>query len=258
MGLLPRVTTVACLGLSLTSCGLPGESAPGDADTDRRSTTLADAIGYPRQPDAAGLVRAALATPLGKSPSFGVLVAEDLPHGTPEEPMAHLVWRIHVDAFDSGWKRTPAFDACYDVEFNYYGPVAQPSRILCPDGATPIAPPPPLPDRNIPSEFAPALEAALGALPATPGEAEVRAALATGLPTPPVNPETDLAGVPPRVDVRVRGSDVGVALFAHTGGDGKDCMMGRRLGGEVRVWSLNWRDLGPLEKPCTPEAALGS
>ncbi|MFE9749451.1 hypothetical protein ACFYOT_31450 [Saccharothrix saharensis] len=257
MGLLPRVTTVVCLGLLLTSCGLLGESAPGDGETDRQSATLADAISYPRQPDAAGLVRAALATQLGKSSNFGVLVAEDLPHEAPEEPMAHLVWRIHVDAFDSGWKRTPAFDACYDVEFNYYGPVGKPSRVLCPDDATPITPPP-LPDRNIPSEFTPALEATLGALPATPGEAEVRAALAAGLPAPRVNPETNLAAVPPQVRVHVRGSDVGVALFAHTGGDGKDCVLGRRLGGEVRVWSLNWRDLGPLEKPCTPEAALGS
>ncbi|MFJ6671276.1 hypothetical protein ACIQMJ_09240 [Actinosynnema sp. NPDC091369] len=257
MGLLPRVTSIACLGLLLASCGLLGESAPGDSQTDRQSTTLADAISHPRQPDAAGLARAALATPLGESPGFSVLVAEDLPHESPEEPMAHLVWRIHVGAVDSGWKQTPAFDACYDVEFTYYGPAGRPSRVSCPDDATPITPPP-LPDRTIPPEFTPALEATLGALPATPGEAEVHDALAAALPAPAVDPETALAGIPPQVSVQVRGSDVGVALFARTGGDGKDCVLGRRLGGEVRVWSLNWRDLGPLEKPCTPEAALTS
>ncbi|MCE6996452.1 hypothetical protein LZG04_16835 [Saccharothrix sp. S26] len=48
------------------------------------------------------------------------------------------------------------------------------------------------------------------------------------LPAPPVDPTAGLAGVPPQVHVR---------------------------GGEVAVWSLNWRDLGPLEKPCGPEAA---
>lgn len=250
---LTRVATVACAGLLLASCGSSG----ADEEADRQSETLADAIGYPRQPDAAGLARAALATALGKSPGFSVVRAEDLPHGKPEDPMARLVWRIHWDAFESGWTKTPEVDACYRVDFNYYGAVSEPDRVTCPDDVTPITPPP-LPKRDIPPDYAPALEATLGALPATPGEAEVRDALATGLPAPAVDPETGLAAIPPRVLVQVRGADVGVALFVHAGGDDKDCMMGSRVGGEVRVWSLNWRDLGPMEKPCTPEAALGS
>ncbi|QQQ73647.1 hypothetical protein IOD16_20415 [Saccharothrix sp. 6-C] len=251
-----RVVAVACAGLLLASCGVLGESAAGDAETDRQSTTLADAIGYPRQPDAAGLARAALATPLGGSPGFSVLLAEDLAHEGPEDPMARLVWRIHRDAYDSGWQKTPAFDACYEVDFDYYGAVAEPSRVACPEDATPVTPPP-LPKRGIPSDFAPALETALGALPGTPGEAEARDAVAAALPAPRVDPVTGLASIPPRVLVHVRGGDVGVALSANTGGDG-DCVMGRRVGGEVRVWSLDWRDLGPLEKPCTAEAALAT
>ena len=250
-----RVAAVACSGSLLASCAVLGGSGAGDAETDRQSTTLADAIGYPRQPDAAGFARAALATRLGKSGSFSVLRAEDLAQEDPADPMARLVWRIHREAVDSGWQQTPAFDACYEVEFGHYGAVSEPSRVTCPDNATPITPPP-LPRRDIPPDFAPALESTLGALPGTPGEAEVRDALAAGLPAPRVDPETNLASIPPQVLVRVEGADVGVALFARTGVDGKACMMGRRVGGEVRVWSLNWRELGPMEKPCTPEAAL--
>ncbi|PSL43513.1 hypothetical protein B0I31_13114 [Saccharothrix carnea] len=252
---LPRVVAVVCAGLLLASCGvLDGVGEEGDAETDRQSSTLADAIGYPPQSDATGFARAALGTTLGKSAGFSVLRAEDLAHEDLEDPRARLVWRIHRDAFEGGWHRTPAFDACYQVDFNYYGAVAEPDRVTCPADATPITPPP-LPRRDIPPDHIPALEATLGALPVTPGEAEVRTALATGLPAPQVDPETDLARIPPQVLVHVDGSDVGVALLADNHGT-KDCVLGRRVGGEVLVWSLNWRDLGPLEKPCSPEAAL--
>jgi hypothetical protein len=251
---LRRIVAISCAGLLLASCG----SVAGDAETDRQSETLAIAISYPRQADAAGFARAALATTLGKSPDFSVLEATDLDHVTHDEPMARLVWRIHRDETEVGGRQhTPAFDACYQVEFNYYGPSSGPSRITCPENATPITPPP-LPRRDIPADFGPALEATLGTLPATPGEAEVRAALATGLPAPPVDPETGLAAVPPEIFVQVKGSDVGVALFARTGVEEKDCVLGHRVGGVVQVWGLNWRDLGPLEKPCDAEAALAS
>ncbi|ROP42502.1 hypothetical protein [Saccharothrix texasensis] len=190
-----------------------------------------------------------MATPLGGSPGFSVLPAEDLAHEGPEDPMARLVWRIHRDAHDSEWQKTPAFDACYEVDFDHCGAVAEPSRVTCPEDATPVTPPP-LPKRGIPSDFAPARGTALGALPGTPGDA-----VAAALPAPRVDPATGLASIPPRVLVHVRGGDVGVALSANTGGDGKDCVMGRRVGGEVRVWPLDRRDPGPVEKPCTAEAA---
>lgn len=244
---------ICFVGSFLVSCG---RSAAGDQETDRQSKTLAEAISYPRQENAAGFVRAALSTRLGESDNFSVLEATDLAHESLEDPMARLVWRIHVDEYDSGWQDTPAFDACYVVEFNYYGVTSGPSRITCPENATAITPPP-LPRHDIPQEFGPVLEAVLGALPTTPSEEDVRAALATGLPAPPVDPETGLAGVPPEIFVQVKGADVGVALFARTGVESKDCMMGHRVGGAVKVWSLNWRDQ-QREMSCSPEAALAS
>jgi hypothetical protein len=247
------MVTVACAGLLLASCSGPD----GTDETDRQSKTLAEAISYPHQADAAGFARAALATNLGKSKDFSVLTAENLAHKAAEDPMAHLVWRIHQDEYTGTVKHTPAFDACYDVEFNYYGPSSGPSRVTCPKDAVALTPPP-TPNRNIPPEDTPALEAVLGKLPATPSEADVRAAVAAGLPAPPTDPQTGLAGVPPQILVQVKGSDVGVALFAHTSVDDKDCTMGHRVGGVVKVWGLSWRDLGPLEKSCDGAAALAT
>lgn len=250
---LRRIVLVSSVGFLLVSCS----AAAGDADTDRQSETLALAIGYPRQEDAAGYARAALGTTLGKTGSLSILEATDLEHDTLDEPMARLVWRIHRDAYDSGWKSTPAMDACYTVEFNYYGASSGPSRTPCPADATPVTTSP-VPRREISPDAVPALEAALGALGAAPSEADVRVALAAGLPAPPVDPETGLARVPPEVFVKVDGADVGVALFARLGVDSKDCVLGRRLGGVVTVWGLNWRDLGPREASCDPEAALAA
>ncbi|WP_409463201.1 hypothetical protein [Amycolatopsis sp. GA6-003] len=232
-------------------------SVAGNAETDRQSDTLTDAIGYPRQADAAGFARAALATPLGRSNGFGVLEITDLPHDDPRDPMARLVWRIHHEVPDTDWNVGSAtFDACYRVEFDSYGTSSGPSRITCPANAVAVTPPP-LPRRDIPPGFAPALEAVLGRLPATASPQEVRAALTSGMPAPPVDPGTHLAGVPPEVFVQVQGSDVGVALFARTGVEDTDCMMGRRAGGKVRVWSLSARDQR-MELPCSAEAALAA
>lgn len=252
MALLRRGLALSCAGLLVASCS----SKPGDSETDRQARTLADAIAYPHQDDAAGFVRAAMTTSLGKSGNFMVLEAKDLPHSLAEDPMAQMVWRIHRDAVDAGFNGTPAVDACYSVEFNYHGASSGPSRIDCPPNPvaiTPAAEPP----RDIPAEYNPALEATLGKLPATPTEADVRAALATGLPVPQVNLETGLTAVPPQIFVQVKGPDVGVALFARINADSKNCVLGRRANGQVQVWSLNWRDLGPLEKSCSAEAALG-
>lgn len=248
--MLPCVV-VMCLGSS--SCGLV--YGPDYAETDRQSEILATAIGYPRQPDANGFARAALATTLGRTPAFSVLEATDLEHTRPDEPMARLVWRIHHDEYEGWMDSEPAFDACYRVEFDYYGATAAPERIDCPPDAVPITLPPTA-RHDIPPEVNPALEAVLTALPAAPTEADVRAALTEGLPAPPVDEDTGLARVPPEVSVQVKGGDVGVALFARTGVESKDCVLGHRVGGVVAVWSLNWRDLGPHEVPCTTETAF--
>lgn len=67
----------------------------------------------------------------------------------------------------------------------------------------------------------------------------------------PTSPES------PEVFVQVRGSDVGVALFARTGVEDTDCTMGHRVAGVVRVWSLSARDQR-MELPCSAEAALAA
>ncbi|MEQ0565383.1 hypothetical protein ABJI51_40435 [Amycolatopsis sp. NEAU-NG30] len=242
-----RALTLCGAGLLLASCGV---FAPGDAETDRQSTTLADAISYPQQPDATGLARAALATTLGRSSNFSVLEARDLEHSDAKDPFAHLVWRIHRPE-STGWGTTPAFDACYAVEFNYYGTTSL-ERTTCPADAVPITPPP-LPRADIPPDFEPALKALLGKLPPAPVDADVRTALATGLPAPRVDPETHLAAIPPETAFQIKGTDVGVVVFTRGG----DCMMGHRLHGTVKVWSLNWRD-HIQEKPCGAEAALST
>jgi hypothetical protein len=230
-------------------------SGPDYAETDRQSETLAVAIGYPRQPDADGFARAALDTTLGRTPEFSVLEATDLPHTRPDEPMARLVWRIHVDRYEPGLGSREAFDVCYRVEFDYYGATQEPVRIDCPSDAVPVTPAPTA-RRDIPPEVNPALEAVLTALPAAPTEADVRAAVTEGLPAPPVDEDTGLARVPPEVLVEVKGVDVGVALFARTGVESTDCVLGHRVGGVVAVWSLNWRDLGPHEANCAAETAF--
>lgn len=253
---LRRAAAVSVLGLVLASCGVVGPSAAGDSGTDRQSRTLAMAIAYPRQEDAAGFARAALTTTLGKSGTFAVLEATDLEHKDPQQPMARLVWRIHQDAMDAGFSATPAFDACYTVEFNYYEASSGPDRVTCPENAIPFTPPP-LPKRGVPDGAHPALEAVLGALPAAPVEADVRAAVVAALPKP-VDPETGLASIPPQVFVQVTGADAGVALFARTGVESKECTLGRRRGGVVQVWSLNHRDLVMREMSCSAEAALAT
>ena len=164
------------------------------------------------------------------------------------------IWRIHRDAYQGLYHDEPELNACYAVEFNYYGTSSGPTRIECPAGAVPITPPP-LPKRDIPASYEPALKTVLGKLPERPSEDDVRAAIAAGLPKPEVDPETGLANVPPQVAVDVQGADVGVIVFARTGPESKDCMLAHRVGGKVKVWSLNQRDMN-MEKPCTTRAAL--
>jgi hypothetical protein len=71
-----------------------------------------------------------------------------------------------------------------------------------------------------------------------------------------VEPATGLAAVPPDTFVKVKGVDVGVALFASTGVESRDCLMGHRADGAVKVWALSWDDKeGEL---CDAETALAT
>jgi hypothetical protein len=238
---------VACL--LLTSC-----AAPGDEETDRQATVLADAIGYPRQSSAAGLARAALATPLGKSPSFSLIEATDLPGGTPSEPMAHLVFRIHREGGQTGWKKIEPLTACYGASFDYYGVIGAPERISCPVDAVAITPPP-VPRREIPVGYDSVLKSTLAALPLSLSSADVLTALGRDLPAPPVDPSTGLVGVVPAVEAAVTGVDVAVAVHIKDG-DEIDCLFGTRVGGVVEAWSPSRKQVRPGELSCSPATAF--
>lgn len=242
------IALAACAVL-LTSC-----AAPGDEETDRQATTLADAIGYPRQSSAAGLAKAALATQLGRSPGFSVIEATDLPGGNPDEPMAHLAFRIHREGGQTGWKKIEPLTACYGADFNYYGVMGKPKRIECPADATAITPPP-VPRREIPTGYDSVLNSTLTALPSAPGEADVLAALRRDPPAPPVNQETGLAGVMPNVDAAVVGADVAVAIHIKDG-DEIDCLFGTRMGGVVQAWYPSHKQVQPGELSCSPQTAF--
>lgn len=236
-------------GLLLASC------AAGNAETDRQAATLANAISWPRQDSAAGFARAALATSLGKSSGFSVLEARDLDAPQLTDPMAHLVIRIHHEGSESGFSRTDPVTACYSLDFNYYGIIGTPDRITCPDNATAITPPPE-PRREIPPGSDTALQSILTSLPATPNEADVMTALRTGLPAPPVDLETRLAGVAPEVAATVNGVDVGVAIRMVDGSSGIECLFGSRVNGTILVWYPPRVLVQPGETSCDPASAL--
>ncbi|GLY14722.1 hypothetical protein LWF15_05685 [Kineosporia rhizophila] len=120
----------------------------GDRALDESAQRMADAVSYPRQRSAAGLLNAVLdqQEPQGQ---WAVLRAEDLEPSDLLDWMAELVIHHHQDALDSptfGLRRhQDAWDACYRLKFTHYRGEAE--RIHCPDDLTPLprsesAPPP--------------------------------------------------------------------------------------------------------------------
>ncbi|MCK2244515.1 MULTISPECIES: hypothetical protein [unclassified Crossiella] len=249
-----RLVPALGLILVLTAC-----AHPGDTETDRQAGTLATAISYPRQSDAAGFARAALATNLGKSADFAVLVAREVPHGLDtNEQTAHLVIRIHRDAQEPSGilgSRKPALDACYEMNFNYYGIIGEPDRTACPKVATPYTPPPLPVFWQVPPDADEKLTALLRGLPAAPGQAEVLATVRTeiGLPQP------DPADAAPRQGalVKVLGADVAVAVWAGRG-ESMDCIRVVRKAGELRTHGMSWREkrTGEGNPGCHPDTVL--
>jgi hypothetical protein len=246
-----RVAVGAVVGGLLASCGTFTEAA-GTRETDRQAKTLADAISYPRQESAAGFARAALATNLGRNPGFSVLEARELEAKELTDPLAHLVIRIHQEAGSGPYDKP--LTACYSMDFNYYGIIDEPSRVNCPDDSTPITPPA-VPRKEIPPGYDAALQSILAALPANPSQPEVMEALHKGLPAPPVDPQTQLAGAAPQVDAAVNGANVGVSARSIEAGH-VDCLLGSRVNGEVLVWRPPGVTVQPGETSCDPESAL--
>ncbi|WP_086829200.1 hypothetical protein [Allokutzneria sp. NRRL B-24872] len=234
----------------LTSCSTP----PGDAESDRQADTLATAISYPRQDSAMNLARAALSVWKGHG-GLAVLEAREIPvpDRNPTKTFAHLVIRVHRPAVEPVMfaPRKEELNACYAMDFNYYGIVDKPTRTSCPGTATPITPPPTR-GTSIPQGGEDAIRKALAALPPTPTEAQVRDAVAREMPEPRVDSETKLADHVPPVTALVKGEDIGVSMR-----EGASCLIASRKSGKVYVGYLSRVQAMPGELGCSAEVALG-
>ena len=255
----PAVLTLAgALAFAAVAAGCsraPGnaEAPPGNAETDRIAKVVADAIGYPRQDSAAGFARAALATRAGQDGRLRLLAIEDLPAGDPrgpQDPLARLVFRVHLEASEGVFRTEPPVTACYEARFNYYGIMGSPRRIACPPGATPVTPPTaaPKPRIAIPDGADELLERVLTGASRPPDAEKVHAALVEGL-----GRAAAAGSGPPLPQVAVDGADVGVALWEP---DGRVCLLGARVGGQVLVWRPSRVQLQPGELSCDPQTAL--
>ena len=101
---------------------------------------VSEAIVWPRQDDAAGMARAALATKAGRSGVLEVLEYTDLSREY-SKPRVRLLWRITHEGSEAGLTRTVTVVACYSVTFDWYEAVDGPNRVDCPTGARPVTPP---------------------------------------------------------------------------------------------------------------------
>ena len=235
LGSLGRAVCALALVAVLASCG----TSPGNAETDRIAATVARAISSPRQSSADGFVRAALATHAGQALRLTVIEAEELHANKVDDPLARLVFQVHLAASGTGFSVSEPITACYKLLFNYYGVIDSPLRISCPSGATAIipAPLPPQPSAVIPQNFDSTLTALLAALPAAPTIEEIAASVTRGLPAPDVDPNTGLQNLPPTIQAVVNGADFGVSLWAPLN---RDCLLGARIGEKVEVGRPSW------------------
>jgi hypothetical protein len=222
-----RTAVVVATALVLAGC----THTPGTAEMDRQADTLAVAISWPRQYSAEGFARAALATPLGKSSGFSLLEATELDAADLDDPIAHLVIRIHSDGGEVMVGRVEPLTVCYGMDFNRYGIIDTPRQVGCPENARPITYPPSA-DWADPAAFETAFADVLARLPAEPSAQRVENALyGSGLLEAEEmvdDTHTNLGPDDPRPAVRMRGGDVFVAITA-----GPECLLGSRVGGVV-------------------------
>ncbi|GLZ41105.1 hypothetical protein Acsp05_47290 [Actinokineospora sp. NBRC 105648] len=226
------------LALALAGC------AEGTSQTDREADTIALAVSYPRQSSAAGFARAVLGSPPAPSSERAILEMRELDARAPQDPLAHLVFRIHHDGVESGWSKTDPVTACYAADFNYYGAIGEPKRVDCPENAVPIIPPE-YPAWSRPEVFDRALDTVLRTLPVP---ADQRAVIAMLSRADLIEPQADTDNPVPRdpaVDVVATPDEVGVSFH---GADGT-CLLGSRLRTDIRTW----RPAATV--PCTAQAA---
>ncbi|MFD4639286.1 hypothetical protein ACFWN2_18350 [Lentzea sp. NPDC058436] len=228
----------------------------GNENTDRKARQVADRIGYPRGTDGNAYARSALeGNPDQKY--FAVLEITDSPTDDPRKVRASLLFRVHDPGTSEApptfrlWEEDPV-TACYRATFNYYGVTdGGPDRVRCPDGAKPVVPPP-AQRTGVPENYLDAFRTILAALPATPAQDDVLAALRAGLPPVPVDEQTKLPWVEPRLDAFVRNGDVGV--IAASGGQ---CLAGvRPAGGTAEAWYPPRVQTQPGEYGCSGQSAL--
>ena len=108
----------------------------GNRTLDQSAQRVADAVSYPRQRSADGLLNAVL-----DHGQWAVLQARDLDHDDLQDWMAELVIHHHQDAYEGPtihWKgRHEAVDACYRLRFNHYRGVSE--RVHCPRDLTALS-----------------------------------------------------------------------------------------------------------------------
>lgn len=246
------VTLAGLVGLAALAAGCSGP--PRGDETARVARVVSDAISHPRQESAAGYARAALATNAGRDGRLRLLAVEELRADKLEDPLARLVFRVHLEGSEAGYTNIPAVTHCYEARFSYYGVVGSPRRIACPEGAAPIAPPPtrPGPRIAIPDGADELVERVLRRASGRPSADQVRAAVQEGLNRAAAADPAGRGQAPPP-EVAVDGADIGVALFEL---DSRACLLGARLGGEVTVWRPSRVQLQPGELSCDPGTAL--
>ncbi|MEV4314121.1 hypothetical protein [Actinocrispum sp. NPDC049592] len=206
-------------------------STEGNDETDRQAATLADAISFPRQSSAAGFARAALAAWKSDS-ALSVLEMTELDASKQEDPLAHLVIRIHRDADDAGPRHHDELNACYGMDFNYWGIIGKPDRTGCPENAVPINPPG-RPDWKQPDSYDRSLRFTLGNLPADADFGRVVRTLQRMdlMETRSDDPEKRTSTPDPAVGIVVGEKGVGVSF---KGSDGQ-CLLGSRDGTGVHL-----------------------
>lgn len=252
------IKPIRCLrdgaGLAVLAVLAGCSTAPGTAETDRIATVVADAISSPRQDTADGFVRAALATRAGADSRLIVVEVEELHADELVDPLARLIFQVHLDASGTGLSSSDPVTACYEAQFSYYGVIGSPHRINCPAAATAIVPAPlaPRPHVVIPAGFDTTLAELLAVVSAKPEAAEVISLVTGGLPAPGVDPNSGLQDLSPTVEAAVNGADIGVSLRERD----RQCLLGARIGGQVTVWRPTRVQMEPGELSCDPQTAL--
>lgn len=225
-------------GLDATGLSLP-DTAPRSGETAAIVRTVATAISYPRQSSADGFARAAQATTAAEDGRLTVVEATPTDAPKAGDPVALLVFRIHLPGNGDGFGAQPEVTYCYRAEFSSDGLVDEPRRVGCPPDAASVTPPPAPAEPRVPVGADRVVASALRA------GGDVHHRVSAGVRRLTATPD-----LPPRVHV-TGGEDIGVAVSAPG-----TCLLGRRVADRVRVWYVPRAMAQPRELSCSAETAL--